>query len=410
MTRTGSTTRLVRSAVLTAVVALLVGGCAGPVGTTPAATPPAAAAPPPESVVPMAWIDAATAAWPDTDGKKDGVMVFGGARQCVLGDQRVRVLDIDLRWSESGYGPLVPGPAGVYGQAADGANGAGGFVHLCNLSASRHPSVGAPSRAAGSVVLTRYPDAGTLQEAVAGFRSRPDTPVQDNEITQLTSGRYTVDALRRWYPTNPQGAYQAMVVDEPQRTTVVLEVNSLSREDFGALSAQKAADALTDFLERSHAAPPSGPPPVPDWAGSVWADAADSFHIAVAKGWAQDPAAGDPTSPTTVARFRKADRSASVTVIPTALNDPLSLPDAVQKARAVSAQHGYTVVGEEPITLDDGRTAVRLDTLHAGRHFTTVLAVTDTDLFQIISSAPVDRWDDAQPDVLQMARSFVAEA
>jgi hypothetical protein len=399
----------VRSGVLTAVVALLVVGCAGPVGTAPAAAPPAAPAPPPGSVVPTAWIDAATAAWPDTDGRKDGVMVFGGPRQCVLGDQRVRVLDIELRWIGSGYGPLVPGPAGVYGQAAEGADAADGFVHLCRLSASRHPSVGAPSRAGGSVVLTRYPDAGALQGAVAAFRSRPDTPVQDNEITQLTSGRYTVDALRRWYPTNPQGAYEAMVVDEPQRTTVVLEVNSLSREDFEALSAQKAADALTDFLERSHAAPPPGPTPVPAWAGSVWEDAADSFHIAVAKGWAQDPAAGDPTSPTSVARFRKADRSGSLTVIPTALNDPLSLPDAAQQARVVSAQHDYTVVGEEPITLDDGRAAVRLDATHAGRHFTNVLVVTDTDLFQIIGSAPADRWDDAQPDVLQMARSFVAE-
>ena len=149
---------------------------------------------------------------------------------------------------------------------------------------------------------------------------------------------------------------------------------------------------------------------MPDWADSVWQDAAGTFHIAVAKGWAQDPAAGDQENSTTLAHFRTADRSGSVTVLPTPLDDPLSLPDAVQKFRAVAAKSGYTVVGEEPITLDDGHAADRFDTTHAGRRLTTVLVSTDAHLFQIIGSAPADRWDDVQADVLRMARSFVAES
>jgi hypothetical protein len=153
-------------------------------------------------------------------------MVLGGARQCALGEELVRVLDLEFRWDGSGYGPLDRG-------AATSA----AFVHRCDMSISRPPAAGgAPRHAVGEVVLTRYPDVARLQESVAAFRSQPDTPVQDNEITPVSSGRYPVDALRRWYPTNPQGLYQAMVVDEPQRVTLVLEVNSLSREDFDAMS------------------------------------------------------------------------------------------------------------------------------------------------------------------------------
>ena len=388
--------------VLAAVAALLAAGCS----TAPGAAPPAEPAPPPaRTVVPTAWIDAAAAAWPGWDR----VMVSGGARQCALGDQRLRVRDADLRWSDSGYGPVVPGPAGVYGRLEPGAAAGDGFVHRCSVWTGRTGSAGIPSRAAGSVVLTRYPDAPALQSAVAGFRDQPDTPVQDNEVGPVTSGRYTVDVLRRWYPTNPQGAYQAMVVDEPQRATVVFELNSLSRQDFDALSSQEAADALTDFLERSRAAPPAAPPQVPSWAGSVWQDAAGTFHIAVAKGWAQDVGAGAPGGEMTLARFVTADRSASTIVLPTPLADPLTLPDAVQKARTVAERNGYTVVGDEAITLDDGRAADRVDMAHAGKRITTVLVVTDRHLFQVIGSAPEDRWDDVQDDVLRMARSFVPE-
>jgi hypothetical protein len=38
-----------------------------------------------------------------------------------------------------------------------------------------------------------------------------------------------------------------------------------------------------------------------------------------------------------------------------------------------------------------------------------VVAVTDTDLFQITCGAPPDQWESKEADLLMMARSFVAE-
>jgi hypothetical protein len=368
--------------------------------TPQTATPPDDVAPPAATVVPTAWIDATDKAWPDSDGKKDGVMVLAGASQCALGDERVRVLGMEFRWDLSGYGPLDPG-----------TDSAGSFVHRCNLSDSHHrPGDYTPGRAAGDVVLTRYADVAGVQEGVARFRSQTDTPVQDNEVTRLTSGRYTVEALRRWYPTNPQGLYQAMVVDEQQRATLLLEVNSLSREDFEVTSAQEVADALTDFLERSHSTPAAPRPAKPDWADSLWLDAQGRFQVPIAKGWRHDLADGRMEDLTALPKFRNSDGSASVVVIPTDLQDPLSLSAVVEKARAVyQARPGTDLMSEEPMTLDDGTPAHRMDyRLSGGKRLMSVLVATDNHVFQIIGTAPVDRWESTQEDMMRMARSFTA--
>jgi hypothetical protein len=259
----------------------------------------------------MAWIDAAVRAWPDSAGKKNGVMFVAGPKDCALGDERVRVSDFEFRWSGAGYGPVDP--------AADDA-----FVHRCDLSMSRPVDDVPHGRAAGEVVLTRYHDVAALRAGVASFRSQTDTPVQDNDMAQVTSGRYTVDTLHRWYPTNPQGLSQAVVVDEQQLAMVSLGVNSLSREDFETISAQKIADALADFLERSHAAGPARPAAVPAWAGSVWEDPQERYRIAIAKGWTQAPAAGEADDPGAVAHLVDADRSASVVVVSTPKRLPTS--------------------------------------------------------------------------------------
>ena len=385
--------RRARIAVLTVAV-LLLAGCSGS-----ADAPAAGVAPPALPVVPTAWIDATTAAWPDSDGRRSGVMVVGGSRECALGDERLRLLDTEFGWFDAGYGPVDA--------RTDSADS---FVHRCGLSDTgrRAGDYDTRGRAAGGLTLTRYADAAGVQEEVARFRAQTDTPVQDNEVTRLTSGRYTVEALRRWYPTNPQGCYQAMVVDEQQRTTLLLEVNSLTREDFEAISAQQVADALTDFLERSHVAPTAAAPVVPDWADSLWEDAQDRFRIPVAKGWSHDPADGRMEDLAALPKFSSSDGSASVVVLPTGLKDPLTLPAVVEKSRAVYAtQPGARFLSDEPMDLDDGTPAHRVDfTISGGRRLLSVLVVTDDHLFQIIGTAPASRWESTQGVMMRMARSF----
>jgi hypothetical protein len=391
--------RPVGLAVLTMAAGLLLAGCSG--GDPAPVTPPGPGAPPAAAtVIPTAWIDAAAQAWPDSDGRKAGAMVVsaGAARQCVLGDEPVRVLGTEFTWDSSGYGPLDP--------TTDTADS---FVHRCTLSDAHHlPGDFTPARAAGEVVLTRYTDAARLQKDVARFRSQTNTPVQNNEVTHLTSGRYAVEALRRWYPTNPQGLYDAMVVDEQQRATFLLEVNSLSREDFEAASAQKVADALTDFLDRSHSAPAAAPAATPEWADSLWQDAGNRFQIPIAKGWQHRAADGSMEDPTTLASFYNNDGAASMAVIPTPLRNPLPLSTAVEKVRAgYRARPGASLVSEQPMTLDDATPAHRMDfTLSGGQHLMSVLVVTDHYLFQIIGKAPTDRWETTQADMTRMTSSL----
>lgn len=395
MERITSSPRRVRLAVLLGAGLLLV-ACSGG-GAAPEPEPVAA---PAATVVPTAWIDATTGAWPESDGRSDGVMVLVGARQCALGDEGVRVLGTEFRWDMSGYGPLESDSASPES-----------FVHRCTLSDTQHlPGDYTPGRAAGRVELTRYADVAGVQEGVARFRSQTDTPVQDNDVTRLTSGRYPVEALRRWYPTNPQGLYQAMVVDEQQRATVLLEVNSLSREDFEATSAQEVADALTDLLERAHSAPAPAPPVRPDWADSLWEDAQDRFQMPIARGWRHDLADGRMEDLTALPKFRNSAQSASVVVLPTGLPEPLTLSAAVEKARTVYVTRpGTEPLSDEPLTLDDGTPAHRLDyTISGGKRMVSVLVVSDNYLYQIIGTVPADRWEGTQDDMMRMARAFTA--
>ena len=171
-------------------------------------------------------------------------------------------------------------------------------------------------------------------------------------------------------------------------------MNSLSREDFEASSAQSVADALTDFLERSHSAPAAMPSVTPDWADSLWQDAQDRFQIPVAKGWRHDPADGRMEDLTALPKFRNSARSASVVVIPTGLPEPLELSAAVEKARTVYVTRpGTEPLSEEPLTLDDGTPAHRMDfTYSGGKRLVSVLVVADNHLYQIIGTAPADRW------------------
>jgi hypothetical protein len=75
--------------------------------------------------------------------------------------------------------------------------------------------------------------------------------VQDNTVEEVTSGDLDLLVLTRWYPTNPQGLYQAIYHDEQADAIVSLEINSLSEEDFAALTPQDVADALVAAMASS---------------------------------------------------------------------------------------------------------------------------------------------------------------
>ena len=87
-------------------------------------------------------------------------------------------------------------------------------------------------------------DAAAGSLLVDEFDAQTSTAVQENEVTTVTSGRLEVSVLRRWIPSNPQGAYRVLYLDEDALAAVVLEINSLDESDFAAFSDQDAADAL----------------------------------------------------------------------------------------------------------------------------------------------------------------------
>jgi hypothetical protein len=98
-----------------------------------------------------------------------------------------------------------------------------------------------------------------------------------------------------------------------------------------------------------------------------------------------------------------------VVVTATRPDHPLPLSGLVEQARAGAGRQGYIIESEEPMTLDDGEPAQRLELTHGGRRFMTVLVATDTGAFVITGGAPPDRWAAKQDDMLRMARSFGAE-
>jgi len=210
-------------AVLSAMAAT---ACTAAIGGQPA--------PVPTTIVSSAWIDRAAAAWPESDGHAAGVMFSSNDTDCTLDGGDITVLGVDATWLDVGYGPDPTG------------EDIGAFVHRCGLwDRDTH-------RFAGSVELHRFTNLDVMRDFVAEFSLQGDTAVQDNEVAAVQSGRYPMQTLRRWYPTNPQGMYQALVEDRPQGVVIVLEVNSLSGADFRATSAQQVADVLAAFLDEGH--------------------------------------------------------------------------------------------------------------------------------------------------------------
>jgi hypothetical protein len=144
-----------------------------------------------------------------------------------------------------------------------------------------------------------------------------------------------------------------------------------------------------------------------DWSYDVWTDSRGQFDISVAKGYAQDPAAGKEGDPTSVVHFVNADASASLSVAALQTQQHGDLQYYVDRYREQIAQHSeYDLLGDTPTVLADGRSAHRFDATGQGKRIVWFI-VDDPKTFDLIAAVAVpDRWDAEQLPLLEMARSF----
>ncbi len=91
--------------------------------------------------------------------------------------------------------------------------------------------------------------------------------------------------------------------------------------------------------------------------------------------------------------------------------EPLSVAGAVEAFRIYTGENGdYVISGEEPMTLDDGREARRLNGSFQGNPHAWILVGHGSRVFAISYGAPPGRWESTEPDMLRMARSFTARS
>lgn len=150
--------------------------------------------------------------------------------ECLLADDFPEVLGAAPEITESGWGPF-----------GEDAKDKGSFRYLCGIWTKGQFS--------GQMQLIVSSEKGALQETVDEFTDQPDTSVQENTVTKVDSAGQQVHVLQRWYPTNPQGEYQALYVDKDAGAAVTWEVNSLDETDFEKYTSQQAADDLMATLE-----------------------------------------------------------------------------------------------------------------------------------------------------------------
>ncbi|MBM9468787.1 hypothetical protein [Nakamurella leprariae] len=188
---------------------------------------------PPTAVtgIPVSWIERTTQGWPDSDGHGATMPVLGRG-DCLLADAPPELLGRTAEITDVGWGP--------YGDdsASDTA-----FRYVCDLWA--------PDAYAGSLQLIKTGSDDQARETVEQFTDQPSTDVQDNSVETVQSGELDVQVLSRWYPTNPQGEYQALYFDEAAGAIAVLEVNSLDEDQYGQLSPRQVADALVASFSES---------------------------------------------------------------------------------------------------------------------------------------------------------------
>jgi hypothetical protein len=195
--------------------AVVLAGCSGP------------SLPEPPTVVtgiPASWVQRTTDGWPDSDGHDSSVPVLEDG-DCLLTDDLPELLGRTAEVTDVGWGP--------YG---DDSSSDTAFRYVCDLWAE--------DAYAGQLQLIKVDTAEEAQQTVDEFVEQPSTDVQDNTVATVRSGDLDVHVLSRWYPTNPQGEYQAMYFDQAARAVAVLEINSLDEDQYGKTSPQQVADAL----------------------------------------------------------------------------------------------------------------------------------------------------------------------
>lgn len=175
--------------------------------------------------IPETWLSETAKAWPESDGYESPYPVLNYGDACLFGDALPAFAGSSAELTASGYGPLE--------------DREDSYVYTCSMSGESY---------AGSLTLYQFGDLATAESYVDSFVSQPSSEVQDNEVTEVTSGRLTMPVLTRWYPTNPQGMYQAVYFDEDALAFFSFEINSLDAAEFDELEPQAMADQVVAIL------------------------------------------------------------------------------------------------------------------------------------------------------------------
>ncbi|GAB3598579.1 hypothetical protein [Microbacterium tumbae] len=178
--------------------------------------------------IPETWLAATEEGWPSSPAYGGDVPVLS-REKCLLGDTVPPLPDGGAEFTDTGWG--------AYGGRPEG------YRYLCGLWK--------PDAYSGQLQLMRASSAADAQRTVEEFRTQQSTSEQENSVEEVTSGELDVLVLTRWYPTNPQGLYQALYFDEEQNALVSLEINSLGEEEFADLTAQEVADVLVETMAAS---------------------------------------------------------------------------------------------------------------------------------------------------------------
>ncbi|WP_311477972.1 hypothetical protein [uncultured Gulosibacter sp.] len=175
--------------------------------------------------IPESWLQQTADGWESSDGYGLEYPVLSEG-ECLLAEKMPRILDKRAKITNVGWGSY--------------ANDTEGYRYICDFWRR--------DMYAGDLQIIQASNSADAQAAYDEFKNTPSTPEQDNTVETVTSGNLEVLVLTRWYPTNPQGYYSALYYDEDAQALFIIEINSLSKENFDALSPQDVADLLVGLM------------------------------------------------------------------------------------------------------------------------------------------------------------------